>query len=149
MNCVKRKTEFMAIAMVTATILAFGGSTASASTFKAIGTGTVILRSDTSTTFFLHGNGTLVVHDRTQVSISDSGSGTKQIQGNKMVYKNYTGSVTVKGNKIRCRFFGGDVRLRTLGKGTCYLNGQGKFWVDGYGPTPWGEPKTVAYGQED
>jgi len=139
-----RKCVYLVTALVSITTWA---SAASAGTFRAIGTGTVILRSDTSTTFTLHGNGTFVVHDRTKVTIQASGSGQRKNDGNKVVFKNWTGNISVLGKQIRCRFSGGDVRLRAKGKGSCYVGGTGKFWVNGQGPTPWGEPKLIPYGQ--
>jgi hypothetical protein len=142
-------TSRIALLLTALATLAAGAQIAPAGSFKVIATGTVMLKSDTSTTIFLHGNGTLVVHNRSQVVITESGSGSKKIQGQKVVYKNYTGQVHVKGSQVHVRFCNGDVRLRAKGKGYCYMNGKGKYWVDGHGPKPMnGEPKTVKYGNE-
>jgi hypothetical protein len=115
---------------------------------RARGTGELWAFGRGEAAFQLSGEGELDVRHILDNSITIRGSGQRRIENDTVTYKDFTGSVTIKGQRIAAHFSGGAVELRTSGQGSVVFAGDGTYWRDGRGPYDWGDfGSTVAVGQ--
>lgn len=104
---------------------------------RAVGSGVVHVKGDGHVRFELHGSGRLVVLNRAASKIEAAGRGRRRVEGDSVVFEGYHGKVSVRGDRVNCRFEGGRVDFFGRGRGSVYLRGVGKYWKGRRGPFHW------------
>lgn len=116
---------------------------------RAVGTGVIHVRGQGHVSFTLHGAGELVVAHPNANKIEAHGHGERIVENGRVIFRGWRGRVEVRGRRIDCRFHGGRVNFRGTGRGTVYLKGKGKVWVNGGRPRNWPQNgKTIEYGKD-